>query len=932
MPHRLCCLLLVALPACAAPGPPEVLISDAESAAGWSGVQLIDDAKVGAGAVRFAVPAGRPAACTVSHAATGYDFTRGGELRFWYRLTGTGRTSLFVKVLAYPFADGHQATWLVADPAAVDGQWRQAVIDLASAYLPWGEGQDRSRTLHFRTDAGDGSALVLDLDDVRIVPRLYRYAVANPRVEGERLRAEVTVASQHDAALRLSLRAEGMAEQAGDLPAGGELRLALELPIDAAAFAALPALERLVRTATLGVAGQPGTDQELTVSVIKPLDLPAHPRLLATAAELTALRERAGRLPWLAGTLDSTLRNAENWLAKPIDLPPRGGQWWHWYADPETGETLQTVSPTEHRNPRTGRVFTGYPYDDVVLSRDHDGLAAACRDLAFAGAYLEEARYTAKAKEILLAYAAKYADYPLHDIHGKSSVGGGKVGPQTLDESVWLIPMAQGADLVWPSLTESERAVIESGLLRPAVEVIRQHKMGIHNIQCWKNSAVGLVGLLLGDDELVADAIGSPHGFREQIARGVSFEGQWYEGAWGYHWYTLMALLPLTEAGERCGLGLYGFAHDGRSLRRLFDGPLDLAMPDGRLPAFNDSGTSSVTGQIRMYEVALARYGDPRYAEILRDRRGGGLDASIVAAETLPAPPLEAPASRVFPASGYAILRAGDGPSATWLCLKFGPHGGGHGHPDKNNFVLYARGQILGYDPGTTRYGVPLQSEWYRTSLAHNTLTVDGADQRPATGKLLTFGSGPGASCAVTEAGDIYDGVTHRRAVALFGHDLVLILDQVEADRERTLDIAYHHAGAWLAPPTGEPVTMPDARGYKHLQEVVAVTAALPGIRTGEVTARVSVVQSPGGAVWAGTGVGASTAERIPVVLSRQKATRAVVGWTIALDGRAAEPRLVDGGLEARWGGRTYRLEASPDGALRAIGADATVVGAAPQG
>ena len=30
--------------------------------------------------------------------------------------------------------------------------------------------------------------------------------------------------------------------------------------------------------------------------------------------------------------------------------------------------------------------------------------------------------------------------------------------------------------------------------------------MGIHNIQCWKNSAVGLVGLLLDDSELVADA------------------------------------------------------------------------------------------------------------------------------------------------------------------------------------------------------------------------------------------------------------------------------------------------------------------------------------------------------------------------------------------------------------------------------------------
>ena len=39
----------------------------------------------------------------------------------------------------------------------------------------------------------------------------------------------------------------------------------------------------------------------------------------------------------------------------------------------------------------------------------------------------------------------------------------------------------------------------------------RRHKMGVHNIQCWKNSAVGLVGLLLDDPELVADAVSYTH-------------------------------------------------------------------------------------------------------------------------------------------------------------------------------------------------------------------------------------------------------------------------------------------------------------------------------------------------------------------------------------------------------------------------------------
>ncbi len=78
-------------------------------------------------------------------------------------------------------------------------------------------------------------------------------------------------------------------------------------------------------------------------------------------------------------------------------------------------------------------------------------------------------------------------------------------------------------------------------------------------------------------------------------------------------------------------------------------------------------------------------------------------------------------------------------PDATWLCLKYGPHGGGHGHPDKLNFVLYSRGQILGVDPGTAAYGVPIQNEWYKSTLAHNTLVVDEENQKPAEGKSLAF-------------------------------------------------------------------------------------------------------------------------------------------------------------------------------------------------
>ena len=44
-----------------------------------------------------------------------------------------------------------------------------------------------------------------------------------------------------------------------------------------------------------------------------------------------------------------------------------------------------------------------------------------------------------------------------------------------------------------------------------------------------------------------------------------------------------------------------------------------------------------------------------------------------------------------------------------YLALDYGPHGGGHGHPDKLGFVLYGRGTLLAEDPGCIAYGNPAQ-------------------------------------------------------------------------------------------------------------------------------------------------------------------------------------------------------------------------------
>jgi hypothetical protein len=902
-------ILPLGLLAAAAGAAPPLVLSDTSTLAGWSrGGSLIDDAKVGRHAVRFDLAPGRVGGPVLDFRASGVEPLKSHRLTFWYRFGGTGRSSLMIKLVC-PLTEGWQGTWLVAPEVEADGQWRQGVVDLGSPWMKWGEQPDlEARQICFRTEATAGSKMTLDIDQVQLETIVLSARVVRAALTENGLAADLELSNHTGMAQTVTVLGQRLT-----LPPDGQARPSVTVPVPPAQLAALPALTALTREIELTIAGPPDQTVRVEASAARPLTLPARPRLMLSDGEIPAVKARAAGNPLLAARLAALLRAADQGLLKKVELPDHGGQWPHWYACKKDGANLVTLSPTQHKCPVCGTIYTGWPYDDVVILGIHDGWARLVQTLGLAARLTGEARYADKCREILLAYANRYPTYPLHDINGQPRVGGGKVGPQTLDESMWVIPVLQGADLIWDKLSDSDRQTIETNLLRPCAEVIRNHKMGIHNIQCWKNSAVGLTGLLLGDAELVADAVTSEHGFKAQMARGVDLDGQWFEGAWGYHFFTMQAVSSLAEAGERCGLGLYAYDDGGHGLRKLFDGPLALAMPNRVLPNFSDSDFVDVTRQADLYELAFTRYGDPRYAELIAGTKADSLNALLVGTRPLPAVQRGAAESHNYTEAGYAVLQVGGGPEATWAAFKYGPHGGGHGHPDKLSFILYARGKVIGVDPGTGKYGVPIHAGWQRTSIAHNTLTVDETDQQPTTGHCLAFESHPGWAAAMADAGGIYNGLDYRRAVALAGANLVLVLDLVKADHPHNFDLAWHNAGAWLAPPTGEAVPMPDKNGYRYLQDVVKTTGALPPLGLAPLTIGVAVTSAQPGETWAGTGAGNTSAERVPCVVRRIKGREAVVAWAIALDGTVPSVTLSQDG--ANWrvqaGGRTLTVGAA---------------------
>ena len=637
------------------------------------------------------------------------------------------------------------------------------------------------------------------------------------------------------------------------------------------------------------------------------------PRLLFNAEGIDALKKRIESQPWAKSCWETLQARLDRERVKEVILPPRGGNWFHWHASPTTGAALEVGQRVgdwqwEHIDPVSGEIFRGDPsepakdFDGCMIRILHYEWCELVRDLGVAYQVTGEFHYAARAREIVMAYADKYLTYPLHNTRGETRIGGGRVGPQTLNEAVWIISICHGVDLIWNTLSAVDRKNIAERMLLPAArEVILPHEMKVHNIQCWKNSAVGLVGYLLEDQDLISQAIDNPvRGYRKQMAEGVTADGQWWEGAWGYHFYTMEAVWPLAEAARNAGLNLYGDA-----LKRMFDGPVTFATPGMKLPAFNDSHEVDLFARGDLYELGYARFKQDAYVSVMAKSDRQNNLALWFGAPDLPAAPHRTWKSRNFVNSGYAILSRGRGVDATWLCCKYGPHGGGHGHPDKLNFVLTAKNKALGLDAGTCKYGLPERAAWYKTTFSHNVLTVDEAEQAPAQGRLRAFGETGGVDCCIAESGPIYEGVRHLRGIALVDEETILFADRVVCTAPRLLDIVYHQRGVWSDIPEGAEWGCPDKPGYRYLQDARArvVSGAVLGLDVGGGLTT-SVVLAPGTEteLMTATGMGDHLEDRVPVVVFRRRAQETVFVWGISLTGERLDLRSeADGGRVTIW-------------------------------
>ncbi|MGF1544432.1 MAG: alginate lyase family protein [Parvularculaceae bacterium] len=207
--------------------------------------------------------------------------------------------------------------------------------------------------------------------------------------------------------------------------------------------------------------------------------------------------------------------------------------------------------------------------------------------------------------------------------------------------------------------------------------------------------------------------------------------------------------------------------------------------PSGAVPLTNDSDLDNVR------ELAL------RLADIF-DRPDWAYIATHGARGVRP----DGPASRFFPYGGQFVSRTDFGPTAEWLLFDAGPWGVSHQHQDKLHVSISRGDQDLVVDTGRFRYknDDPLRRYVVQSS-GHNVVFIDGAGQGP---RALEASEPMREAAFVSEAlrlavGSYADGFAgvdglalHRRAVLHLSDVGVLVVDDVETDRPRSVRAQWH--------------------------------------------------------------------------------------------------------------------------------------------
>jgi len=567
-----------------------------------------------------------------------------------------------------------------------------------------------------------------------------------------------------------------------------------------------------------------------------------HPKLILTAQGVKDIRAQLGNIPIFDSTLKAVQEEIDDEIAAGIDTP----------------------IPKDYSG---GYTHVRHKRNMIVLQK-----AGVLYQI------LDDEKYAKYVKDMLMQYEEMYKTLPLHP--KTRSYARGKLFWQCLNDSNWLVYVSQAYDCIYNYLTEEERNKLETNLFKPFADHISvdnpQFYQRVHNHSTWGNAAVGMIGLVLNDQELIDRALygikgvdldrkakdddggflnkDGKAGFLANIEEPFSPDGYYNEGPY-YQRYAMYPFLIFAEGLHNVRPELKIFEYKEGVLLKSINALLNLSDADGEFFPLNDGqkGMSYYTSALVTAVDISYHYGnkDPGLLSIAKEQDRVLLDDSGLAVA------LGIKNGKAKPFDKKSI-NLSDGPNGTQggvgilrnedieLVFKYAAQGSSHGHYDKLSYSLFEKGEEIIQDYGLARFvnieqkggGNYLKENktWAKQTIAHNTVTQNETSH--FNGKyeigsknhsVLHYFSSENESVQVVSAkeANAYPGTEMLRTMAIikdkdFEKPYLIDIMKVTSNKANQYDFPYYFFGQVLksnfeykTPETLK--ALGSKNGYQHL-------------------------------------------------------------------------------------------------------------------
>lgn len=494
---------------------------------------------------------------------------------------------------------------------------------------------------------------------------------------------------------------------------------------------------------------------------------------------------------------------------------------------------------------------------------------------------LDDKTYAEYVHNVLKEYAKLYPTLPLHP--QERSYSRGKLFWQCLNDSNWLVYVSQAYDCIYDTLTVDERKNLEENLFIPYANFLSvetpQFFNRVHNHSTWGNAAVGMIGLVMNNEELInralyglktdnidPDAVDNDGGtikskdgkagFFANLDEPFSPDGYYTEGPY-YQRYAMYPFMIFAEALQnvkpelnileykdgiliKAVYALVNLTNDAGEFFPLNDGQKGMSYHNGGLISAIDIAYHFGGKDASLLSIAK------KQNEVMLDDTGFSIALGLK--EGLEKP-FEKKSIKLTDGSdgsqgAVAILRSSD--QKLGLVMKNTAHGLSHGHFDKMSFSYHNGSNEILQDYGLARFvnveqkngGGYLKENktWAKQTIAHNTLVQDEISHFKGKFKVgnehhsvmyLFDSENTDLQISSAKEDNAYPGTKlHRTMLMLenseFENPILIDVLKVDSDSAHQYDLPFYYHDQiidanfeYTTPETL--VTLGNGNGYQHL-------------------------------------------------------------------------------------------------------------------